>query len=102
MNNCAKYQHPKKKFSIFLKNHKIAFFTFFKGLKMGPLKKFFLHFLPMFYTLDEQLYQICCTLDEISNISPQATDSPHPLKLKVDDYFLKIPKNGHNGFGSEK
>ena len=39
MNDCAKYQHPKKKFSIFLKNHKIAFFTFFEGLKNGSLKE---------------------------------------------------------------
>ena len=30
----------------------------------------------MFQTPDEQLYQICCTLDEISNISP-----PRPLIL---------------------
>ena len=39
MNDCAKYQHPKINFSIFLKNHKIAFFTFFEGLKNGPFKE---------------------------------------------------------------
>ena len=32
---------------------------------MGPLKKIFLNFFSMIQTLDEQLYQICCTLDEI-------------------------------------
>ena len=37
MNNYAKYQHPKQKFSIFLKNHKIAFFTFFEGLQKWAL-----------------------------------------------------------------
>ena len=39
MNDCAKYQHPKKNFSIFLKNHKIAFFTFFEGLKNRPFRE---------------------------------------------------------------
>ena len=39
MNNCAKYQHPKHKCSIFLKNQKIAFFTFFKGLKNWPFEE---------------------------------------------------------------
>ena len=60
----VQYQQPKQKFCIFMKNHKIAFLTFFRGKKTGPLKK---------------LYQICCTLDEISNIippPPQATDPP--------------------------
>ena len=37
MKNCAKYQHPKQKFSIFKKNPKIAFFTFFEGLKKRAL-----------------------------------------------------------------
>ena len=44
----------------------------------------------MFKTPDEQLYQICCTLDEISNISPpQATDSPHPLqKIQFRNFLV--------------
>ena len=48
MNDCAKYQHPKKKL-YFLKNHKIAFFTFFEGLKKWALlKKKNLNFFSMF------------------------------------------------------
>ena len=51
MNNYAKYQHPKQKFNIFLKNRKIAFLTFFEGLKkLGPLKKKILNY--FFYVLD--------------------------------------------------
>ena len=38
MNDCGKCQHPKKD-NIFLKNHKIAFFTFFEGQKNGPFKE---------------------------------------------------------------
>ena len=37
MNDCAKYHHSKKK--KLLKNYKIAFFTFFEGLKKGPFKE---------------------------------------------------------------
>ena len=52
MNNCAKYQHPKKKFSIFLKNHKITFLHFFEGLKKWALQRiFFLHFFLCFIPL---------------------------------------------------
>ena len=45
----------------------------------------------MFYTQDEQLHQICCTLDEISNISlpPQATDSPHTF-IPVKQYTCSL------------
>ena len=40
------------------------------------------YFFPKAQAPDKQFYQICCTLDEISNISPppQATDSPHPFE----------------------
>ena len=38
MNDCAKYHHSKKKL-FFVKNYKIAFFTFFEGLKKGPFRE---------------------------------------------------------------
>ena len=50
MSDCAKYQHHIKNFSIFLNKHKIAFCTFFEGLKkLGPIRK---HKKKKFYVLD--------------------------------------------------
>ena len=81
MNNYAKYQHPKQKFSIFLKNHKIAFFYIFRGSKkMGPLKKKKFKF--FFYVLDPRWTVIPNLLHfgwNFKHKPPQATDSPHPL-----------------------
>ena len=48
MNNYAKYQHPKQKFSIFLKNHKITCLHFSRVYKNGPFKgNFFKTFFSM-------------------------------------------------------
>ena len=50
MNDCAKYHHSKKKNYFFVKNYKIAFFTFFEGLKKGTFIEKFLKL--FFYVLE--------------------------------------------------
>ena len=76
MNNYAKYQHPKQKLIIFLKNPKIALFTLFEGIKNRSSKE--KNCFSMFQNLDEQLYQICSTLDEIFQHKPTHW-TPWPL-----------------------
>ena len=73
MNNYAKYQHPKQKFITFLK-------------KNGPVKeKKILNFFSILSNLDEQLYQICSTWDEILQQKPthwiQGHRSPPPFEF---------------------
>ena len=61
----------------FLKSQNCISYNFPKFKKTGSLKRFFfLSFFSMFQNLNEQFYQICSTLGEISNISP-----PRPLIL---------------------
>ena len=81
--NSTKYQKHKKRKNIFWKIYKIPFFTFSMVKKTVPLTpQIFFLFFPKSQDPNEELYQICCTLDEISNISP-----PRPLILPTLSIF---------------
>ena len=85
INNCAKYQHPKHKILYFVEKSQNGIFY-----QLGPLKNFIFIFVLLFVlepTVDEQLYQICCFLDEILQpTGPQATVGPYPSVCVVNDY----------------